>query len=104
MLNLNPRKWFKKHEAEALVKTIKVTGNGYVYYIHLFESSTNRRRAEYTCDGFPYDIDKPGGWPRRTTEYQEKVYRWLCGRYDPDIPRYDQISEEDTAAALRGTV
>jgi hypothetical protein len=97
---------FFKSQKWALVKTFKIkhTSCSYVYHIHLFESSKGKRKAEYTCDGHAYDINKTGKWLKSTDLYQLQVYRWLQGRRDPEIPAYDQIGEEDTANFLKGKI
>ena len=90
----------------ALVKTFKHVhpkGN-YTYHIHCFESNKGKRRAEYKCGGEDYDIDREEGHLKTTDLYQEKIYRWLAGRRDPDIPKYSEIDEEDTANFLKGKV
>ena len=89
-----------------MVKTFKQAHGqySYIYHIHLFESDKGNRKAEYICDGEKYDINKKDGWLKTSDLYQMKIYRWLSGRKDPDIPAYDQTSEEDTANYLRGAV
>ena len=74
--------------------------NGKIYY-HLFESNTNSRRVEFqsTIKLKPDELDVDAKTERL---YQEKIYPWLNGRVDPDIPRYSQIPEEETAVMLRG--
>ena len=76
----------------------------YIYHIHLYESDKGNRRATFSCEGEKYDIDRKDGYLKATDLYQMKIRRWLDGRMDPDIPRYDQISEEDTANFLKGTI
>lgn len=90
----------------ALVKTIKINHSAasYVYHIHLYESNTGKRKAEYRCDGNYYNIDRKDGWLKMHDIYQLQVYRWLAGRHDPDIPRYSQIAEDDTVNYLKGSV
>jgi len=99
---------FFKKEKWALVKTFKIDRQvhigSYVYHIHLFESASGKRKAEYLFDGNKYDIGKKDAWLKTQDIYQLKVYRWLEGRMDPDIIRYDQIPEEDTANYLKGKV
>ena len=89
-----------------MVKSFKQAHNrcSYVYHIHLFESDKGNRKAEYTCNGNKYNINIKDGWLKTTDLYQTKIYRWLSGRKDPDIPGYDQIGEEDTANYLKGTI
>ena len=95
----NREKW-------ALVTTLKsVRGNMYTYHIHLFESEKGKRKIECLCDGQPYDLKDPTNtWLVKTDLYQEKVYRWLKGRRDPDVPRYNELGEEDTANFLKGSI
>lgn len=103
--------WFKRKEDWLLVKTITEevarvqdqddTGKA---YFHLFESDKGNRRVEYSStlrhasqESLIYNL-------KRLDIYQGKIYRWEMGRHDPDIPRYDQIPEEETVNALRGKV
>jgi len=104
----NFKSWFSFRREERLVKTFKEVRKIYsgdnTYFIHLFESKSGKRRAEYICNGEKYDINMKNGWLIQTDLYQLTVYRWLTGRVDPDIPRYDQCPEEDTANMLRGKI
>ena len=97
---------FAKKEQWALVKTIKVshTHATYVYHIQLFESPSGARRAEFFCDGDEYDINRKGAWLKTQDVYQMQIYRWLQGRYDPDIPKFADIAEEDLVHALKGKI
>lgn len=94
---------FFKKEKWALVKSFKEIFYSKNYHIHLFESETGNRKAEYFIEGEKYPISA-----LRTLEssdlYQLKIYRWLQGRRDPDIPMYCQIGEDDTANFLKGSV
>lgn len=99
--------WFKKDDWR-LVGTLSCditfsTDAGKVYY-HLYESRKGKRKINIasTLSLPPYmDINKEA---KRFNLYQEKIYRWEQGRYDPEIPRYSQVPEEDTAIALKGSV
>lgn len=91
-----------------LVKTISVDvkyerKDGLVYY-HLFETKKGKRKVEISSTLNLPSFIKLEEEARRFKEYQERIYRWEKGRYDPDIPRYDQVPEEDTANALKGTI
>ncbi len=104
--------WFKKREKEnwRLVKSIahsirlsdesSKTGSA---YFHLFESEKGNRKVDITVtlDGFRGDPERSA---KKLPIYQTKIYRWVNGRYDPDIPRYNEIPEEDTVNALKGSV
>jgi hypothetical protein len=91
-----------------LVKTISLDGSygvtkGKIYY-HLYESRKGHRKIKVaTTLSIPsyMDIDKEA---KKLALYHEKVYRWEMGRHDPDIPRYSQVPEEDTANALKGSI
>ena len=73
-------------------------------FIHLFESDKGNRRIK-SSSSFP-------SLEQRTIDdfvtsqdiYQEKIMRWENGRYDPEIPRFSEIGEEDTVNALKGSI
>lgn len=100
-------RWFKREDWR-LVKTIsrdvkhdRVSGK---LYFHLFESDKGNRKVEIkTTLELPSYINLTDS-AKRFDVYQEKIYRWEHGRYDPDIPRYNQIPEEETANALKGKI
>ena len=95
---------FFKKEKYVLVKTFKTNNNTYTYHIHLYETISGKRKAEFKCDGNTYYIDRRDGWLKKQDIYQLKIYRWLEGRMDPEIPRADQVPEEDTANYLKGKI
>lgn len=72
---------------------------GTLYY-HLFESNKKNRRMEVKCT--LWSVINLEDNAMRTTVYQETIYRWLKGRNDPEIPRYEDIPGEDVVNALRG--
>ncbi len=94
---------FLKLEKWELVKSFKIPSYRCTYFIHLFESNRGSRRIECNLDGDDYDINSLD-FIKRHDVYQLQIYRWLQGRMDPQIPRYDQISEDDTANYLKGSV
>jgi hypothetical protein len=106
---------FFKKEKWAHVKTI--TGGGVVWaqghphekkdgkiYVHLFESDKGNRKIESACSFPEVSQEKIDDYVKSTDTYQTKLVRWLSGRYDPEIPKYSEIGEEDTVSALRGKV
>jgi hypothetical protein len=99
---------FFKKEKWALVKSFKLDRKYFpkdmVYHIHCFESEKGSRKAEYLCEGKPYNMKDTNMWLHTTDIYQMQIYRWLNGRRDPEIPTYEQIGEEDTANFLKGKV
>lgn len=103
--------FFKRQKEKWVqVKTIvydKITWGedaGGKIYIHLFESDKGNRRMETACSFSEVSQEKIDKFIKSSTIYQTKLYRWLNGRFDPEIPRYDQIGEEDTVHALKGKV
>lgn len=103
------RNWFAKPKWTE-VKLFKVSGTeigtkrSVVIYIHLFESSVGSRRYEAIADSSDFTASSVIEFVKTTELYNTQIHRWLHGRYDPEIPRYDQISEEDVIAALKGTI
>lgn len=104
------RNFFKPKEQWRLVKTLtesveqpQMNRTGKAFF-HLFESNRGNRRVEFDCSLYVSTKDTMIESLRRLELYQSKIYRWEMGRYDPDIPRYDSIPEEDTANALRGKI
>jgi hypothetical protein len=73
-------------------------------YIHCYESNTNKRKINALCTITDINQSITDEFVRSLDLYQERLVRWLNGRYDPEIPRYSQIGEEDTANALKGTI
>jgi hypothetical protein len=73
------------------------------FYYKCYESNKGNRKIEFACtkSGLACSFEFIAN---QRNFYQEKILRWKEGRYDPDIPRHDQISEEDVANALKGTL
>ncbi len=105
--------WFKtfiKEQHWRLVKTIEhpisITGSNEkgILFFHLFESDIGNRKISLatTISGFNSDTLKEQ--TARLNIYQTKIYRWEMGRVDPDIPRYDQVPEEDCMNVLKGSI
>ncbi len=99
--------WLKSKPKEqwCLVRTITVpvshsARKGKLYY-HLYESDRKNRKVEFACTIPEVDAEKSG---KHFDVYHETIYRWLQGRIDPEIPRYDQIHEEDVVNVLKGKV
>jgi len=71
---------------------------GKMYY-RLYESNKGKRKMEYQSNlkiGNIHDL------AFRLDAYLDTIYPWLEGGYNPDIPKYDEIPEMNTAAALKG--
>lgn len=101
---------FFKKEKWVVVKTVIMTKikwgsetDGKVF-IHLFESDKGNRKIESMCSFSDVDQSKIDDYVHSTDYYQTKLFRWLNGRYDPEIPKYSETGEEDTANALRGKI
>jgi hypothetical protein len=99
--------WPFKKEKWALVKILDqdtiFEGNPLIYkfYYRLYESKNGNRKVEFACTNPRCDLKVSAS---RHPIYQEKIIRWKEGRYDPDIPTYSQIPEEETAVMLRGKI
>ncbi len=89
--------------AEPVHRELDSSVRGIMYY-HLFESNFGNRKCEYanTIDG--YTTVELHIYANNFTVYQTKVYRWLKGRFDPEIPTYDCVIEEDLINALKGKI
>ena len=102
----------KPKEKWALVKTLTYfvyqTSNPSIrepVYFHLFESSIDNRKVEIVTKGLTgYSMESVIKTAKTSELYQKQIYRWEMGRLDPQIPRYSQIAEEDTANMLRGKI
>jgi hypothetical protein len=77
--------------------------NGTIY-IHFYESNKGNRRIEANCSFFEATQAVLDSYVKSSQTYQTRFIRWLSGRYDPEIPKYSDIAEEDTANALRGKI
>jgi len=106
---------FFKKEKWTHLKTSKYDGitfahglphekTGIVVYIHFYESNKGSRKIESKCSAFEVPQTAIDEYVMSSVTYQTRFVRWLAGRYDPEIPRYSQIGEEDTANALRGKI
>jgi hypothetical protein len=101
---------FFKKEKWGLVQTITIdninwgtTPGGHIF-IHLYESDKGNRKSGIVCSFRDAPKEKVDAFVKGKELYQKKIHRWLSGRYDPQIPTYNQLAEEDTANALRGKV
>jgi succinate dehydrogenase flavin-adding protein (antitoxin of CptAB toxin-antitoxin module) len=103
--------FFPEKESWRLVKTITEHvqaadapfQKGKLYY-HLFESSRGARRADIQTTIKSLSDRETEENAKRFEVYQEKIYRWISGRYDPDIPNYSSVPEDDAVNALRGKI
>lgn len=75
----------------------------HIYY-HLYESNLSNRRCEIksTVTLSPESVVIVKSMNSKL--YQGKIYRWLNGRHDPEIPRYNDIPEEDTFNSIKGKI
>ena len=101
---------FGPKEQWRLVKTFeesverRLTNEDGTAYFHLFESSKGNRRVEFRCSLSHSSTSEFAENMKRLNIYQQRIYRWEMGRYDPDIPTYNSVPEEETANALRGKI
>lgn len=102
----------KKTDTEkwVLVKTISFNAwhAGYfstdkvVIFCHLYETENNKRKTEYTSTIKRLKYRKLDEMTKEHEYYHEVIYKWLAGRYDPDIPRYEDIPLNDIVGVLKG--
>ena len=102
--------WFRRNREDwRLVKSFDVeitqtfTHKDGKLYFHLFESNLGNRRVEFACS-IDMENEALAKNARRVEFYQTRIYRWEQGRYDPEIPRYTEVPEEETINALKGKV
>jgi hypothetical protein len=77
--------------------------SGDMYY-YLFESDAGDRKIKVRCTIQDVDQPKLEEFAVSTDFYHEKLYRWLVGRGDPEIQRYDEVDQEETMHQLKGTI
>lgn len=77
--------------------------SGEVFY-HLFESDIGNRAIQLRCSLKDAPQDKLDEHIKASKFYHTKIYRWLAGRGDPEILRYSEVDQEETAHALKGKI
>jgi hypothetical protein len=82
-----------------IITGIKETG--FLYY-HLFESDRGNRKVTFSCTISDIPEKRLESRAKEFPLYQTKIYRWLMGRRDPEIPSYKDTEIEDTFNALKG--
>jgi len=73
-------------------------------YFHFFESNIGNRCVQPICTIQDTDVVKLIKFAKSTEMYNEKIYRWLMGRGDPEILRYDEVDHEEMIHYLKGTI
>ena len=73
-------------------------------YFHFFESNLGNRCIGPKCTIQDAGIEKLHKFVKSSDMYNEKLYRWLMGRGDPDILRYDEVDQEEIIHYLKGTI
>lgn len=94
---------FFKRRKWVLVKVFKYETASYTYHARLYETLSGKRKVEFVCDGNPYNIDRKDAYLKKTDFYQMKIFRWVKGRTDPDVPAADKVEEQDTFDCLKGS-
>jgi hypothetical protein len=99
-----PEDWRLVKSIEMVVwKTDKPEDKGSLYF-HLFESNRKNRKIEYTCTVKDVTQETVEATAKRFDVYQKKIYRWVNGRLDPEIPTYEETEVEDTFNKLKGKI
>lgn len=96
------QKWVLVKIVTEEVEILKTKERGTIYF-NLFESDKGNRRLDITST-LPFSTDRLYQNAEKLEIYNTTVYRWLKGRHDPEILRYNQIGEEDLANALKGKI
>lgn len=73
-------------------------------FIYLYESSYGNRTVQARCTLSSLKDEDLNDFVKGTEVYLRRIYRWLMGRGDPEIPRYDEIEQEETLHYLKGTI
>lgn len=104
--------WLKSklvREDWRLVHTITTSADvgtsTYKFYFHLYESNKGNRKCVPLCT-VPADQMRTGidYLINQMSVFLGQIHRWVSGRYDPNIPTYNQVPEEDLVNALRGKI
>ena len=85
-------------------KRVNESKNEMTYY--LYEDQSCNRKFD-VVDGMLGDIDidsqeAKDSWTFKSDEYRYTIRPWLDGRYDPNIPTYDQVEVNDFHRRLKG--
>lgn len=101
---LTKEKWRIVKTIVEVVQILDGPSRQYNFYLHLYESNKGNRKCVVNSTIPKERIRSSAYMPEQLDIYQNKIHRWVNGRYDPDILSYNQVPEEDTANALRGTI
>ena len=98
-------KFFKKEKwvlVKIITEVVNIDKKQQNFYFRLYESNKGNRKVDFGCTDSA--VRSLRFLANQIPLYHEKIVRWEMGRYDPDIPIYDQIPEEDTVNALKGNI
>ena len=83
----------------------KKTKRGCVITYFLYEDQDGNRKFDIV-DSEKGDINiktlKKTDYAYRCTLYRNTIRPWLSGRFDPEIPSYEQVPVDDFKAVLKG--
>lgn len=90
-----PEHWLHVHIIEETrnIEDVKV-----LFYIHFYESNYGGRRIQVSSSY--YNEEKAQTFTNQLFAYNKTARPWLTGRYDPDIPRYQDIPQVDLVKKL----
>lgn len=73
-------------------------------YIYLYESSRGNRCLQARSTMRSASQEQTDDFVRTTDLYMRRIYRWLMGRADPEIMRYDEVEQEEVMHYLQGAI
>lgn len=74
-------------------------------YMHFYDSSENNRVIHFTTDNSEFkNFEQLISWVKTTQVYNERLYRWLQGAPDPDVPEKGDLAKKFAAEKLEGAV
>lgn len=109
MLSLFSRKEKTPPEQWFFLATIKMSATwgktDLGIYMHFYESSESNRVIHFTTDNSEFkNFDQLTTYVKTTRVYNERLYRWLQGAPDPDVPAKGDLAKKFAAEKLEGAV
>lgn len=73
-------------------------------YIYLYESNLGNRTLQARSTISEATQEQIDRCVKASEVYMRRIYRWLMGRADPEIMRFDEVEQEETVHYLQGTI
>ena len=88
----------------AYVHNIPVKFSSGNIYVHFYESKRGKRKITLTTDSIWNAQKDLQDALHRTPIYHSRIVRWLNGRHDPEISRFDEVGKDDVVNMLKGRI